>query len=340
MTVPMPDERTAYEAIKNMKEKFGTFHKSCFHIHTPASYDYSLLNNWSDKDYRKASDQEIFDICIKRKVFPDILTLDSITLDAARSCYNNKKEMLSYMLLAEMIIANDIEVVLVSDHHTVNGVGKLKTAINELCKMRKRNVYPEVLLGIEISCADTNHVVGMFEDSQTTIDKLNSWLTDNLISVEAGTFETSIRVLEFIKSINGIGYLAHLDTSKIFKEKFSSGAYKKKLFSDKVLQLVGLSDYKKLDVIKSHIQEFRSTEFKVVVDNDAHDVDTISDKVFWIKGSKRNYTMVKEALNDYDISVSFENERSAKQYKRHICSKQRERISKGQWQQWLLLKFF
>ncbi len=314
MTAPMSDEKTAYETIKNMKEKFGTFHKSCFHIHTPASYDYKLLNNWSVTDYMSASDQDIFDICIKRKVFPELLTLDSITLDDARSCYCNKKEMLSYMLLAEMIIANDIEVVLVSDHHTVNGVGKLRTAIDELCKMRKRNVYPEVLLGIEISCADKNHVVGIFEDSQTTIDKIKSWLTDNLLSVEAGTFETSIRVLEFIKSINGIGYLAHLDTSDIFKEKFSSGAYKKKLFSDKVLQLVGLTDYKKLNNIKNHIQKFRTAEFKVIIDNDAHDIDTISDKIFWIKGSKRNYTMVKEALNDYDISVSFENEQSAKQY--------------------------
>ncbi len=314
MTTPMPDEQTAYEAIKNRKEKFGTFHKTCFHIHTPESHDYKLLSQWHDSDYLSASAQDILDICIKRKVLPLVITLDSITLDNGLSCYCSKKELLSYLLLAETIIINEIEVVLVSDHHTVRGVRKLQTAIDELCKMKKHKVYPEVLLGIEISCADKNHVVGIFENNQTTIDKIELWLNDNLISVQDGTFETSIKVLEFIKSINGIGYLAHLDTSDIFKEKFSSGAYKKRLFSDKVLQLIGLSDYKKLNNIKNNVKKFRTTEIKAVIDNDAHDIDAISTKTFWIKGSKRNYSMIKEAFSDYDISVSFENEKYAKQY--------------------------
>lgn len=250
--------------------------------------------------------------------------MDSITLDNALSCYCSKKELLSYLLLAETIIVNKIEVVLVSDHHTVMGVRKLKTAIDVLCKMKKHKIYPEVFLGIEISCADKNHVVGIFENNQTTIDKINLWLKDNLLSLEDGTFETNIKVLEFIKSINGIGYLAHLDTSDIFKEKFSSGAYKKKLFSEKVLHLIGLSDYKKLNSIKSNIKKFRSTDIKVIIDNDAHDIDAISTKTFWIKGSKRNYSMIKEALDDYDISVSFENEQIPKQYIKGIYIQNRE----------------
>ena len=140
MTTPMSDEKAAYEAMKNAKEKFGTFHKTCFHIHTPESYDYKLLGQWSHNDYISASEQDIFDICIERKVLPDILTLDSITLDNALSCYGSKKEFISYLLLAETIIVNEIEVVLVSDHHTILGVRKLKTAIDELCKMKKHKV--------------------------------------------------------------------------------------------------------------------------------------------------------------------------------------------------------
>lgn len=322
--LPMSDEKTAYETMKNRKERFGTFHKSCFHIHTPESYDYRLFDKWSRNDYEAASTQSLFDICIDRKVFPKIITLDDITLDNAHSCYESKKELLSYMLLAETIIANNIEIVLVTDHHTINGVNKLKNAIDELHKMKKRKVYPEVLLGIEISCADKNHVVGIFENNQSVINAINLWLNDNLLSVEDGTFETSITVLEFIKSINGIGYLAHLDTSDIFKEKFSSGAYKKKLFSDNVLQLVGLSDYKKADSIKSNIKRFRSAGIKVVIDNDAHNIDTISTNTFWIKGSKRNYSMVKEALDDYDISISFQNEQVTKQYIKGIYIENQE----------------
>lgn len=314
MAVPTRNEKIAYEAIKNGKEKFGVFHKACFHIHTPASYDYKLLSQWSNSDYSSASEQDIFDICIKRTVLPEIIALDSITLEDARSCYSNKKEFLSYLLLADAIITNEIEIVVVSDHHTIAGVGKLTTAIDELCKRKTHKVYPEVLLGIEISCADKIHVVGMFENNKTTIAEITSWLKDNLVSVEDGTFETSAKVIEFINSIKGIGYLAHLDTSDIFKEKFLSGAYKKKLFSDKVLQLIGLSDYSKCNNIKNNLRQFRTSEINVVIDNDAHDIDTIPTKTFWIKGSKRNYSMLKEALNDYDISVSFEDEKSAKQY--------------------------
>lgn len=314
MTVPMSDEKNAYEAIKNRKEKFGTFHKTCFHIHTPESYDYKLLSQWSYNDYISASEQDIFDICIERKVLPEIITLDSITLDNALSCYCSKKELLSYLLLAETIIINEIEVVLVSDHHTVTGVRKLKTAIDELCKMKKHKVYPEVLLGIEISCADKNHVVGIFEDNQSNTNEINRWLSDNLLSIQDGSFKTSIEVLEFIKLIGGIGYVAHIDTSDMFNEKYLSGAYKNKLFSDNVLQIIGISNYAHIEYIKDKINKYRSSTIKVVIDNDAHDIDTISTKTFWIKGSKRNYSMIKEALSDYDISVSFENERSAKQY--------------------------
>lgn len=214
----------------------------------------------------------------------------------------------------ETIIVNEIEVVLVSDHHTVMGVRKLKTAIDELCKMKKYKVYPEVLLGIEISCADKNHVVGIFEDNQSNENEINRWLSNNLLSIQDGSFKTSIEVLEFVKSIGGIGYIAHIDTFDIFNEKYLSGAYKNKLFSDNVLQIVGISNYAHIGYIKDKINKYRSLAIKVVIDNDAHDIDTISTKTFWIKGSKRNYLMIKEALSDYDISVSFENEKSAKQY--------------------------
>lgn len=315
MKAPVRDERIAYETMIKLKERFGTFHKTCFHVHTPASYDYKLLDGWSDSQYKRASEQDIYSICIERNVFPEMFALDNISLDGDDlSCYNDKKEMLSYMLLAEAIIANDIEIVLVSDHHTIDGVSKLRTAVKMLCRMKKRRVRPAVLLGIEISCADKNHVVGMFDDNPTTRHAISTWLENSLLSKEAGTYETSIRVLDFIRSINGVGYLAHMDTSDIFKEKILSGAYKNQLFSEKVVQLIGVKDYQQLDRIKQYISNYRKADIKVVIDNDAHDIDAIPDRVFWIKGSKCNYSMVREAINDYDISISLEREGSANQY--------------------------
>lgn len=324
MTIPMSDEKAAYETMKNAKEKFGTFHKSCFHIHTPESYDYKLKSDWSSSDYQSASEKDLFDLCIKKGAIPDIMSFDDITLDNEFECFSSKKDLFAFILLAETIIANDIELVLITDHHTINGIPKLKVVINTLYKMKKRRVYPEILLGIEISCADKNHVVGIFEETPSNVHRINSWLDENLLSIQDGSFKTSIEVLEFIKSIGGIGYIAHIDTSEIFNEKYLSGAYKSKLLSDSVLQIIGISKYEHIDYIKSKIKKYRSSEIKVVIDNDAHDIDAISKSSFWVKGSKRNYLMIKEAFNDYDISVSFKMEKTAKQYIRGIYIENRD----------------
>jgi len=314
MEKPMRDEETAYETIKQRKEKFGTFCKTCFHVHTPESYDYKLMFNWDQSRYKTASDQEIFKICLERSVFPDVLKIEDFEPAGPFEPYNSRKEVLSFLLLAEELIAKDIEIVVVSDHHTIEGIPKLELAIEYLYQMRKRNTYPVVIWGVEISCADKNHVVGIFENTDKNKQVINKWLEDNLLNFEEGSFETSREVLEFISFVGGIAYIAHLDTSDTFKEKYLSGAYKKKLFSDEALYFVGLSDYNNLSYIKKNVMKYRSTEIKFFIDNDAHDLESIEKKYFWIKGSKRKFSMLKEALNDYDISISFTEEKYDKQF--------------------------
>ena len=310
----MRDEKFAYEAIKQRKGKFGVFYKTCLHVHTPESYDYKLMIDWDKNRYKTCSDKEIFEICIERKVFPDLSKIEDFETKAPFDKYNSRKEVLSFLLLAEELIAKNIEIVVVSDHHTIEGVLKLEIAIKLLYKMKNRNTYPEVILGIEISCADKNHVVGVFENSNENKQVINKWLEENLLTLEEGSYETSKEVLKFISSVGGIGYIAHLDTSDIFKEKYLSGAYKQKLFSDEVLHFIGLSDYDNLSYIKSMVMKYRSTEIKFLLDNDAHDLESIDKKCFWIKGSKRKFSMIKEALNDYDISISFTEEMHDKQF--------------------------
>lgn len=324
MKIPMPDEKIAYEAIKNLKDKFGVFHKTCFHIHTPESYDFKLKSDWSSSDYMNASDREIFAFCIEQKVFPEGVDFDSITLNDDLSDFKSKKELFSFMLLAETIMSNNIEIVLVTDHQTINGIKKLKTAVDILQKMKKYKIYPEILLGIEISCADKNHIVGIFEDDVQNIAEINRWLDENILSVEDGSFKTSIEVLSFIRDMDGIGYIAHIDTSDVFNEKYLSGAYKRKLFSNDILKVIGISNLDNIDRIKRYVKQYRSSEVKILIDNDAHDIDNIKKNIFWLKGSKRNYSMVKEALNDYDISVSFEAGAAVKQYIRGIYIENRD----------------
>ncbi|CKC50367.1 phosphoesterase [Streptococcus pneumoniae] len=45
--------KSVYQELTNSKEKFGSFHKTLIHLHTPVSYDYKLFSNWTATKYRK-----------------------------------------------------------------------------------------------------------------------------------------------------------------------------------------------------------------------------------------------------------------------------------------------
>ncbi len=308
--------RKAYEAINGKKESFGVFHKTCFHLHTPESYDYKLLVEWDAERYKKATEQEILNICKERNVVLDAINLDDISLEGDYRIFKSKKELLAFCLLADAISSNGIEIVLVSDHNTIAGVDKLTFAIEIVRAFKSYGVYPEVFLGIEISCADRNHVIGIFDRKKVNVkQQIQEWLDEYLLTIEDGSFETSIEVLDFIKKMGGIGYIAHINSSDTFKDTFLSGAYKKKLLGAG-LEFVGLTDMQQADYIQGKISNFRKSgaPIKFILDNDAHDIDSITDKLFWIKGSKRTYAMLVEALNDYEMSVSFSNYTGATQY--------------------------
>ncbi len=301
----------AYSAIKSEKSKFGVFHKTCFHIHTPESHDYCLLDSWDSKTYKSKCAQDILDACHSYMAFPTSVTLDYFD-DSLVEGFNDKKELLSFLLLANEILVNEVSIAIVSDHHTIAGVPKLKKAIDYLYHMKTRKVYPEVLLGIEISCADRNHVVGIFDNTDKVKSNINSWLELHLFNEVDGSFETSKEVLEFINSEGGIGYIAHLDTSGTFGEKFLTGAYKRKLFSG--LNLVGISDIKKREYIESKIKYFSQTDVNFIVDNDSHNIMALGQKYMWVKGQKRNFQAISEAISDYDICMSCDEIPSNKSY--------------------------
>ena len=322
MAIPTKDARRAYEAISKLKPSYGFYHKTCFHIHTPASHDYRLLDCWDNVKFEKATAEELYNICIDRHALPSNYNLDSIP--KKEGVYKNRKEQFSYYLLAKAIISHRIEVVMVADHHTIDGYKKLKEALKDL----SGQFHPVVILGVEISCADRNHVVGIFENDDETIKHINSWLKESLISVEEGSFETSAKVLEFIKAHNGIGYIAHIDTSDITKPEHFSNAFKRKLFSEGVLDIIGLKDRSKTQEICRRIDNYRnhhSMALKIVLDNDAHDVDSLSQNCFWIKGKNTGFSMIKEAFEDYDISVAFEKEASPTQYIKGIFIERADR---------------
>ena len=300
--IPMaPDQIRAYNAILKKKDNFGTFHKTCFHLHTPASHDYQLLERWSKDDYRNASAQEILNVCITRHVLPLSATLEDIELNERRSIYKDKKEFLSFLMIANELITNSIEIVLVSDHNTVSGNKKLEIAIDEMYRMKKM-CYTTIIYGIEISCADKNHVVGIFDPNK--IGLVEQWLHDNLYSEEEGSFVTSMEVIAFFQKIKGLAYIAHINSSHIFDRGYLSFAYKEKLFKSSGLPILGVSEIDAIDRIEKRLREDYKLKKHFVLDNDSHYVDTIGENVFWIKCGKRKHQTIIEALNDYEVSIS------------------------------------
>lgn len=301
MNKPSIDQKRAYEAIVSRKEKFGVFHRTCLHLHTPASYDYCLLKDWEVQNYQDATEQNILDLCIKTHTLPGKCTLNDLQLEDEYTIFANKKEMLSYFLLANSLMDKGIEIALVSDHNTIKGIAKLELAIKEVFHMKK-TIYTEVLWGVEISCADRNHVIGIFKSDAA--EKVQGWLKENLIDEVQGSYKTSIDVIEFFKSIDGLSYIAHIETSDVIKESMLSGAYKRKLFDSSMLDAVGIKKLEKRTEISERLRSYRSTPIKVLLDNDAHEVDSLAERSVWIKCSKRGFRAFKEAIDDYDISIS------------------------------------
>ena len=302
MKTPVIDRKRAYEALKSCKTKFGIYQKTCFHIHTPASYDYKLISEWNKSDYEKSTDENIYDICLKNKVIPPIFKLEDIVLSGESEIFESRKELLSYLLLANALIENDIEIALVTDHNTITGVDKLRQAINQIKKYKAGGCYPEIIMGIEISCADKNHIVGIFNDDEATREKLEKWLEDNLIGYEDGTYKSGLDVLEYIKSIGGLGYIAHINSSDMLQKGSLSGAYKATILSNQ--KIMGVSSFDVIDATKTLLSNYVKFQPQFIIDNDAHTIDELNKNCFCIKGSKKDYAVIKEALNDYDISIS------------------------------------
>ena len=53
-----------YKKIKDTKNKYGTYYKTVFHLHTPESYDYKLRKEWKSEEYKKKTVEEIFQECV------------------------------------------------------------------------------------------------------------------------------------------------------------------------------------------------------------------------------------------------------------------------------------
>ena len=294
-----PDQRKAYNAIIKHSNDYGVFRKVCAHVHTPASHDYRLLQSWKEEEYLEKTEEDIFVLCLENKIFPATYSISEIQEADYVNCYRDKKELLSYLLLANAILNEGIEVVIVSDHNTIDGCAKLEVAIKyeERSNKRKRAT---VIYGIEISCAA--HVVGIFDRKKA--GDVKAWLKKNLYNQKDGSFKTSLDVISFFDSIGGMAYIAHINSSPILDEKNLNHAYKSQLFKCKALKVIGLSDLKQQKRISERLWHGYKEKKEYILDCDAHSLEEIKKNHFWIKCNEVSFATIMEAMNDYDVSVS------------------------------------
>lgn len=298
---------SVYKKIKEDKKKFGSFYKSIFHLHSPASHDFKLINSNSYTNfYHDASFEEILELAIS--FLPFLQGYDFDSENEQLKCYSSKKEFIAYLLVAKKLAIEKIQLAIITDHNNINGFEKLKYAIKLLNYTQKQEVYTSVILGIEISCADKNHVVGIFDHFEKNIfGKINQWIELNIMNEKEGTFLTSFEVIEQINKWNGIPYIAHFDNSNFFKDSsFLNMAYKRKLFSLDCLNVIGLAKREKQDDIIARIEAYSDKEFCYVIDEDSHSIEEIGSNYFWLKGNKCDYKMVLNCLKDFGICIEYE----------------------------------
>jgi len=297
-----------YNALNNnLKRQFGEYKKCIFHLHTPASHDYKLVEKNSEEESALELDaKKILEIIIEKNIIPSTAINNIEEIKYNEKIYNNLKEYLSYYLVAAELIKSEIEIVVITDHNTILGYKKLKKAIEDNWNLKRGKKYPEVLCGIEISCADKNHIVGIFDINSKLENKINEWISEYIMSDKEGTYLSSVDVLKQIASWGGIGYIAHIDTSDLFKENYLSGAYKKVLFNLNGFSVIGVKNINRIEDIKKRINTFSKKEFSFVVDEDSHCIEEIGSKVFWIKGVDSDYKTIKKAIRDYNISVELQ----------------------------------
>lgn len=301
------------ETIEKTRKRYGMLKKCEFHIHTPASHDYQLIKN---QKYNDLTTKEV--ILYSKKVGYLNSEISELLLEdyekgkyeriyvTKENLYESLKEHLAYSLIAHILYDKGIEIAVISDHNTINGYIKLKYALEEYYQqriknkeaVRKQSIY--LFLGVEISCSDKNHVVGIFENNKKHV--VNRLLDEFISSEEYGTHETSYTIIEKIADFGGIPYIAHINSS----DYGGTRIYKEKLFKSESHKILGLTNLEKkqfvLDKISPFIQN-RNSQFGFIYEGDAHCLEDLGMKNSWIKVSGVTFNALVKAINNHRLCV-------------------------------------
>jgi ABC-type lipoprotein export system ATPase subunit len=327
MGIKIRNLESIYNTIENSRKQYGRLRKCEFHIHTPASKDdYKLLDRFTPDQYNRLTELELLDIAVDQKLITmenKLVIEQSIEefigdkyrtqLQEKKYPFESFKEYLTYKLIAHKLYQENIEVAVISDHNTIQGYTKLRCAIFEYFRERKKLINNPIhlFLGVEISCSEKNHVIGIFNEHY--IKEVNLYLNEILMSQAEGTHYHGYQVLSDIIQMGGIGYIAHVDNVNLNVSK----AYKTKLYNCKGLKIISFSDFSKKEDFFERIKPFNANAqntFCAITEGDSHKLEEIGQKNLWIKFNHINFQSLKKALHDYQICVYVQKPNESKTY--------------------------
>ena len=172
----------------------------------------------------------------------------------------------------------------------------------------RNNVHKHcnVIYGIEITCADRLHVVGMFRAEQ--LGEVEQWLSDHIISEEYGVMKSSYDVLKDFYDKQCYAYIAHINTSELCSQKnIYSGGYKKELLSGRYSKFIGVNSDKEISRYNGYFTSIYKSNKCFILDCDAHSHEEIPSESMWVKVANNSTNSFFEALEEYQITVSLEN---------------------------------
>lgn len=312
--------------LENSRKRYGRLYKFEIHLHTPASEDYQIeeIENKNSNEekifYKDRSVKWILEYALKIGMITQNEYTDYLTnfnagiygpeymekLKEYNLYFDDFKEFFTYQMIVYKLYKEGIEGVIISDHNTITGYDKLKSMIsycykNAFLSLPKKDIW--LILGIEISCADKNHVVAIIDEKNRR--SLERYIEDNIVSNAdskyAGTIDHSLTVLKKIHDINGKAYIAHINTSNF---KYFTGTYKHQLFNSPYFDLIGVTktDYKFESVARNYCKKTNS-DICMFYESDSHGVNTIGKRNTWIKMQSITYGNLLKAISSYNVSI-------------------------------------
>ncbi|HCW54089.1 MAG TPA: hypothetical protein DG753_10195 [Clostridium sp.] len=299
----------SYNIISGLKNKFGEYKKVEFHLHTTASHDYKLFDNCI---YKNLTIDEIISKGISEGLLTDeflnhIKNRFDLKVDNCQN-YEDLKELVSYCLIAMKLYKENIEVAIVCDHNTVDGFYKVEYAAN-ICLSWFFKIYDipylYILFGVEIGCSEEDHLICI--QDRKYLNDVKNCLNDEIINCKEGSYRDSLYIMqEFWKNFKSVCYLAHQNTAN----NYGSGAYKKQLYSQNKMCLMGTTDKMVIEKIKDRIKKYvKDKEITFVYEGDAHEINSIGIKNTWIKMKKSDYKSFLRAVRNRNITIKLDEPR-------------------------------